>query len=386
MTTAALHGIRVADFSRVLAGPYASMMLADLGADVIKIESPDGDDTRQWRPPVDEAGTSTYFASVNRNKRSLVCDLRSAEGKADALRLIGGADIVLENFRPGAMAAFGLDPDALMAGNPSLIWCSITGFGTDQGAHLPGYDLLVQAMGGLMSITGQPESGPTKAGVALVDVLTGQNALAGILAALHARTRTGRGQRVEVNLLSSLLAALVNQASSTLATGNSPTRLGNAHPSISPYETYAAADRELVIAVGNDRQFRSLCAVLGLPDLADDDRYATNEARVSNRATLKAAMERVLGTRPAGEWAELLTAARVPAGKVNTVGEAFALAGDLGLEAVVDIRDPATGATSHQVANPISLSLTPPQYRTAPPPLGAHPDADWLPIDQEEEP
>ncbi|HEU4807024.1 MAG TPA: CoA transferase [Homoserinimonas sp.] len=383
MTAEALHGIRVADFSRVLAGPYASMMLADLGADVIKIESPDGDDTRAWKPPTDASGTSTYFASVNRNKRSSVCDLRSQHGNAHARRLVETADVVIENFRPGVMTRLGLDADELMAHNPALIWCSITGFGAGEGAALPGYDLLVQAMGGLMSITGPPDSEPAKAGVALVDVLTGQNALVGILAALHARTATGHGQRVDVNLLSSLLAGLVNQASSTLATGTSPQRLGNAHPSIAPYETLAAADRELVIAVGNDRQFRSLVDVLGLPHLADDERYSTNESRVRNRDNLKATLETALRTRPAADWTSLLSAARVPAGPVNTIGEAFELAESLGLEPAVDIHD--DGMTHRQVASPIRLSQTPVSYRTPPPALGAHPDADWLPRHQKEQ-
>ena len=378
----ALHGIRVADFSRVLAGPYASMMLADLGADVIKIESPDGDDTRAWLPPTDESGGSTYFASVNRNKRSIVCDLRDPDGLARARRLASSADVVIENFKPGSLARLGIDRDALIGEHPRLIWCSITGFGTGGGAALPGYDLLVQALGGLMSITGDPDSGPTKAGVALVDVLTGQNAFAGILAALHVRNSTGCGQRVDVNLMSSLLSALVNQASSTLATGASPGRLGNAHPSIAPYETFAASDRELVIAVGNDRQFRALAGVLGVPALADDPRFVTNTDRVHHRAELKSELEGLLASREAKEWSKLLTEAGVPAGAVNTIGEAFALADELGLASEVAIRDAASGATSRQVANPLGLTMTPPTYRTPPPRLGEHQNAEWLPLDE----
>jgi len=381
MTRSALSGIRVADFSRVLAGPYAAMMLADLGADVIKIESPDGDDTRAWLPPTDESGASTYFASVNRNKRSLVCDLRSTDGLARAQKLVEGADVVLENFKPGSMARLGLDPEALLATSPRLIWCSITGFGSGGGAAMPGYDLLVQALGGLMSISGEAGAGPSKAGVAVVDVLTGQNALSGILAALHVRNQTGRGQRVEVNLMSSLLSALVNQASSTLATGNSPARLGNAHPSIVPYETFAAADRELVIAVGNDRQFRAMAGALGAPELADDPRFATNTDRVKHRVELKARMENLLSTRTASAWTSALTEVGVPAGPVNTVGEAFALASELGLNPEVDIPHPVSGISSRQVANPIGLAATPAAYRTPPPQLGEHQDADWLPVD-----
>lgn len=369
--------MRVADFSRVLAGPYATMMLADLGADVIKIESPAGDDTRHWVPPVDESGTGTYFASVNRNKRSVVCDLRSDGGRQRALDLAVGADIVVENFRPGTMESFGLGYDTLSARNPRLVYASITGFGSGAGAELPGYDLLVQAVGGLMSITGEAEGEPTKAGVALVDVLTGLNASAGILAALRHAERTGAGQRVEVNLLSSLLAGLVNQASSTIATGVSPERMGNAHPSIAPYETLHTADVPIAVAVGNDRQFRDLVTVLGSPALADDPRFADNASRVANRGALREQLERGLAGRPADEWVSLLTAARVPAGRVNTITEAFALAGELGLGSVIELTDETTGATVRQVANPLTFSVTPTGYRSPPPRLGGHPDAHW---------
>ncbi|WP_193509354.1 CoA transferase [Cryobacterium sp. BB736] len=372
-----LAGVRVADFSRVLAGPYATMMLADLGADVIKIESPAGDDTRHWVPPVDGSGTGTYFASVNRNKRSVVCDLRSDDGRQRALELAVGADIVVENFRPGTMESFGLGYDTLRAQNPRLVYASITGFGAGAGAELPGYDLLVQAVGGLMSITGEADGEPTKAGVALVDVLTGLNASAGILAALRHAERTGGGQRVEVNLLSSLLAGLVNQASSTIATGVSPQRMGNAHPSIAPYETLHTADVPIAVAVGNDRQFRDLVTVLGSPALADDPRFADNASRVANRGPLREQLERGLAGRPADDWVSLLTAARVPAGRVNTIAEAFALAGELGLGNVIELTDETTGATVRQVANPLTFSVTPTGYHRPPPTLGGHPDADW---------
>jgi crotonobetainyl-CoA:carnitine CoA-transferase CaiB-like acyl-CoA transferase len=278
-----LAGIRVVDFSRVLAGPYASMILADLGADVIKIESPSGDDTRSWTPPVDDSGRGTYFSSVNRNKRSIICDLRDPEGAAVARQLALSADVLIENFRPGTMTQFGLGWDDLEAENPSLVYCSVTGFGSGYGAHLPGYDLLVQAVGGVMSVTGAADAEPTKVGVALVDVITGQNAVVGIQAALRVRDRTGVGQRVEVNLLSSLLSALVNQTSAALNTGVSPRRMGNAHPSIAPYETFTAQDGPFVIAVGNDGQFRRLVGLLGLAELAGDPRFARNENRVTNR-------------------------------------------------------------------------------------------------------
>ena len=375
-TPGVLSGVRVADFSRVLAGPYATMMLADFGADVIKIEPPAGDDTRAWRPPVDDAGESTYFGAVNRNKRSVVCDLATAEGLAAAKRLAETADVVVENFRPGVMERFGLDEATIRTGNRRLVYCSITGFGREAGAALPGYDLLVQAVGGLMSITGAPDGEPSKVGVALVDVLTGLNAFSGILLALRQRDATGRGSRVDVDLLGSLLAALTNQASGTLATGRSPARLGNAHPSIAPYELFAAADRELVVAVGNDRQFAAFAETLGRPDLAADARYSTNEARVAHRSALRAEVAPLLGARPAADWVSLLTAARVPAGLVNGVAEAFAFAESLGLPAVVETADPVTGRRSRQPATPIHLDTAPAVHRTPPPLLGAH-DARW---------
>ncbi|MDN4596309.1 CaiB/BaiF CoA transferase family protein [Leifsonia virtsii] len=366
-----LSGLRVADFSRVLAGPYATMMLADFGADVVKIESPTGDDTRAWRPPVDDAGESTYFAAVNRNKRSVACDLTTPEGLTAARRLAATADVVVENFRPGVMERFGLDEATLRAGNPGLVYCSITGFGRDAGAALPGYDLLVQAVGGLMSITGTPGGEPSKVGVALVDVLTGLNAFSGILLALRRRDETGEGSRVDVDLLGSLLAALTNQASSTLATGRAPGRLGNAHPSIAPYELFAAADRELVVAVGTDRQFSAFAAALGRPELAADPRFATNEARVGDRAALRSVLEPLLAARPASEWVEAFTAARVPAGLVNDVAEAFAFAESLGLSPAVETVDVATGRRSRQPATPIRIDAAPAAHRTPPPLLGA---------------
>ncbi|MEF3402537.1 CoA transferase [Agromyces sp. CCNWLW203] len=380
MRTGVLSGVRVADFSRVLAGPYATMMLADFGADVVKIESPAGDDTRHWRPPVDASGQATYFGSVNRNKRSVALDLTDAAGLAEAQRLAASADVVVENFRPGVMDRFGLSYESVRAMNPGVVYCSITGFGTGEGAALAGYDLLVQAVGGLMSITGAVDGEPAKAGVALVDVLTGQNAVAGILLALRERDRTGLGQRVEVNLLQGLLSALTNQAASTLATGVPPQRLGNAHPSIAPYAVFRAADRELVIAVGNDKQFRALAAVLDVPSLADDPRFASNGERVAHRAELTALIEERLAAASAAHWIEALSAAGVPAGLVNDVAEAIAFGEALGLDPVAEIgAGPiANGtATSRTIANPIGLSASPAVYRTPPPALGAHAGADW---------
>lgn len=376
MESAALNGhagrvledLRVADFSRVLAGPYATMLLADFGADVIKVEAPGGDDTRAWIPPVGADGGSTYFASVNRGKRSVVCDLATPEGLAEARRIALTADVLVENYRPGALARFGLDYPTLSAEAPGLVYCSITGFGA--GSDLPGYDLLVQALGGLMSITGEPGGAPVKAGVALVDVITGQNALAGILLALRDRDRTGRGTHVEVSLLGSLLSALVNQAAAVLATGETPRRLGNEHPSIAPYALFRAADRDLVIAVGNDRQFAALAVALGEPALASDPRFATNPDRVAHREALRTALEARLATRPAAAWAAALAAVGVPAGMVNTIPEAIALAETLGLAPV------APGGGS--IADPIRLGGVPAREVARAPRLGEHDGAGWL--------
>jgi crotonobetainyl-CoA:carnitine CoA-transferase CaiB-like acyl-CoA transferase len=362
----ALGGLKVLDFSRVLAGPLATMVLGDLGAEVTKVESPAGDDTRQWGPPYDEAGDATYFQAVNRNKQSLVLDLTDPSDLVRAQGLACEADVVVENFRPGVTERFGLDYESLQVPNPGLIYCSITGFGAGKGATLPGYDLLVQAVGGLMSITGAPDGEPQKVGVALVDVLAGLFSTIGILAALEHRHQSGEGQLVEVDLLSALLAALVNQASAYTVAGVVPERMGNAHPSITPYEPLRCADRELVIAVGNDRQFGALCDVLGSPELASDLRFGTNAARIANRAAMRAALEERLAARPAGDWAELLTAARVPAGVVNDVGAAFELARSLGLDPVVSIAR-EDGTTIELARNPIRLSATPPSYRSAPP-------------------
>lgn len=373
--TGALRNLQILDFSRVLAGPFATMLLADLGADVIKVERPvTGDDTRAWGPPFDGPGRATYFEAVNRNKTSIVLDLNTAADRARARRLASVADVVVENFRPGVMDRFGLGAGALRADHPGLIYCSITGFGAGAGAAMPGYDLLIQALGGLMSITGSPDGEPQKVGVALVDVLAGLFASVGILAALHHRKETGEGQVVDVNLLSSLLAALANQGAAFTAGGVTPTRLGNAHPSIAPMELLTTGDGDLVLAVGNDRQFAALCAVLGAPALAADPRFATNGARVEHRDALRAALEARLADRPGAAWVAELMAARVPAGLVNDVGGAFALAERLGLNPIVVI--PRSDGTSARLPrNPIGLSRTPATYRTAPPSLPIAPEA-----------
>ncbi len=366
----ALGKLRIVDFSRVLAGPFATMLLGDLGAEVIKIERPgSGDDTRSWGPPVDDRGVATYFESVNRNKRSLAIDLTTPEGRERARGLAAGADVVVENFRPGLMDEFGLGYEALHREQPGLVYCSITGFGADA-PELPGYDLLVQALGGLMSITGPADGPPHKVGVALVDVLAGLFAGMGILTALLHRTVSGEGQRVEVDLLSALLSALVNQAAAYTAGGQVPTRMGNQHPSVAPYELLRCADGDLVIAVGNDRQFAALCDAIEAPELASDPRFENNSARVAHRGELIDALEAGLARRSAGEWAHALTEARVPAGQVNDIGGAFRLAERLGLDPIVRIADP-DGSPVPLTRNPIRLSATPATYRLAPPRLGA---------------
>lgn len=366
-----LSGVLVADFSRVLAGPLCTMLLADLGATVIKVERPgQGDDTRSWGPPFTANG-STYFLSVNRNKRSITLDLKDEAGRAAAQALARRADVFVENFRTGTLDRLGLGYDELSAANPGLVYCSITGYGPGTGAGMPGYDFVIQAVGGLMSVTGPEDGPPSKAGVALVDVVTGLNATIGILAALRERDNSGRGQRIEVNLLSSLLAALVNVSSSYVHTGVVPGLVGNRHPSIVPYESLRTKDRPLVVAAGNDSQFTALCRALGVPGLAADPRFARNPDRVHHRAELVALLEERLLTRGADEWAAALHEAGVPCGPVNQLDEAFALATRLGLRPIVTVADPDTGAAVPQVANPVWLSRTPVGYHRPPPRLGA---------------
>ncbi|MFE7216467.1 CaiB/BaiF CoA transferase family protein [Streptomyces sp. NPDC001698] len=382
MTTSSalpLSGVLVADFGRVLAAPYATMLLADLGADVIKVEHPaTGDDTRAWGPPHahDEA---TYFLSVNRNKRSLALDLRDETDRRRATELARRADVLFENFRPGTMHKYGLGYDQVRSVNPGIVYCSITGFGAGPGAALPGYDLLIQAVGGLMSVTGPAPGQPVKTGVALVDILTGLHAAMGVLAALRHRDATGEGQHVEVNLLSSLLSSLVNQAAAYTLAGQVPGILGNRHPSIAPYDVYQAKDQPLVIAVGNDRQFTALCRGLGAPELADDTRFATNPDRVARVDELAELLGELLAARTAAEWFEHLTPLGVPCGPVNDLAQAFDLADRLSLAPRAAVTGDE-GSPMDLVANPISLSRTPPRYDRRPPRLGEHTSevADWL--------
>ncbi|KAA5830048.1 CoA transferase [Saccharopolyspora hirsuta] len=368
MQTLPLDGVVVADFSRVLAGPYATMLLADLGATVIKVERPGtGDDTRSWGPPWTEH-SSSYFESVNRGKRSIALDLDDPQDRATALDLVRRADVLVQNFKPGALARHGLDHAAAREINPRLIYTSISGFGSAGGADLPGYDFVVQALGGLMSITGEADGPPMKVGVALVDVLTGKDAALGIMAALRHRELTGEGQHVEVNLLSSLLASLVNQMSGLLTTGVAPQRMGNRHPSIAPYETLRCEDAFLAVAVGNDGQFRKLCGALGLVGLPDDPRFATNAQRVAHRDELARQLENVLGARTAADWQERLQGLGIACGQVNDLSRAVHYAESLGLRPMVD---PGGGAAM-QVRMPIDFSAHGSADPTPPPLLGEH--------------
>jgi len=370
----ALDGILVADFSRVLAGPLAAMTLGDLGAEVIKVEPPAGDETRSWQPPTDSEGRSTYFLTVNRNKRSVALDLKDPEDLKLATELARRADVLIENFRPGTMEKFGLDYETVSAANDGLVYCSITGFGRTGGAAMPGYDPLVQALSGLMSVTGPDDGEASKTGVALVDVIAGLNAVNGILAALRVRDRGGSGQRVDVNLLTTALAALANQASSYLNTGASPSRMGNVHPSIEPFSTYAAADGPLMICAGNDHQFHQLVRTLGAPNLAEDERFTGNSDRVANRDQLRPELESRLGLDSVAYWTEVLGSAGVPAGPVNDIGGGFRLADSLGL----DLVDEAKGVRSPR--SPIELSATPVTTRRRPPALDEDGAAirEWL--------
>ncbi|MEV0697516.1 CoA transferase [Saccharopolyspora sp. NPDC050389] len=368
METLPLEGVVVADFSRVLAGPYATMLLADLGATVIKVERPgDGDDTRSWGPPWTEH-SSAYFESANRGKRSITLDLADPADQEAARRLIRRADVLVENFKAGSLARYGLDHESALGINPRLIYASISGFGSKEGAHLPGYDFVVQALGGLMSITGEADGAPMKVGVAVVDVLTGKDAALGIMAALRHRELTGRGQHVEVNLLSSLLASLANQMSSLLTTGVAPKRMGNRHPSIAPYEALRCEDAFLAVAVGNDGQFRKLCEALGLVALADDPRFATNAQRVANREELARQLENVLGARTAADWQQRLQGVGIACGQVNDLSRAVHYAESLGLRPMVD---PGGGAAM-QVRTPIDFSGHGTAEVTPPPLLGEH--------------
>jgi crotonobetainyl-CoA:carnitine CoA-transferase CaiB-like acyl-CoA transferase len=365
-----LAGLLVADFSRILAGPYATMLLADLGAEVVKVEGPGGDDTRTWQPPVRD-GVSTYYLSVNRNKRSIALDLKDPGDAALARELARRSDVLVENFKPGGLARFDLDYDSVAVENPGLVYASISGFGSGPGGRsLPGYDLIVQAISGFMSLTGDPEGEPYRAGVALFDVMAGLHATIGVLSALNHRRETGQGQHVEVNLLSSALSGLVNQTGAFAAGGVVPFRMGNSHPSLFPYEPLPCADGELIVTAGNDGQFRRLCQVLGLPELADDPRFLRNEDRTANRDELRPLLVERLRTRPKLEWFRDIIAAGVPCGPINTVDQGVAFAREVGLDPVVTVGEGASAVPS--VRNPITFSATAAEYRLPPPTVDEH--------------
>jgi crotonobetainyl-CoA:carnitine CoA-transferase CaiB-like acyl-CoA transferase len=372
-----LDGLLVADLSRVLAGPYCSMLLADLGAKVIKVEGPAGDDTRTWMPPVRD-GVSTYYLSIGRNKKSVVLDFRDPEDRELAVELVRRADVAIENFRPGGLRRYGLDFETVAPLNPKLIYLSISGFGAAEGAWLPGYDLIVQAVSGLMSLTGEPDGPAFRAGISVFDVMAGLHGLIGVLAALHQRSETGRGQHVEVNLLSSAMSGLVNQTGAYTTAGVVPMRMGNAHPSLFPYETMPTADRDMIIAAGNDRQFRSLCEVLGIAEVADDPRFRTNADRTRNREELRPHLLEGLRRWPADELFVALNKAGVPCGPINTIGEGVELAESLGLAPRVEVGEGDRAVAV--VRNPITFSDADLCYDLPPPELGEHTDEvkAWL--------
>ena len=364
-----LAGLLVADFSRVLAGPYCTMILGDLGAEVIKVEGPAGDDTRHWMPPVKD-GISTYYLSINRNKRSVRLDFSDDGDRAAAAELARRADIVVENFKPGGLHRFGLDYDSVRATNRSVIYASITGFGAGGGAHLPGYDLIVEAMSGLMSLQGDADGPPYRAGIAIFDVMSGLQTAIGILAALDHRHRTGEGQRIEANLFSSALAGMVNQTGAYASAGVVPHRMGNSHPSLFPYEPLPTSDGDLVIAAGNDSQFRNLCRVIGAPELAADERFAANSGRTANRDRLRPLLVAKLAQHTAAEWFDLLIAAGVPCGPINSIAGGVAFAEQIGLDPVVLAGDGEAAVPG--IRNALTFSATAPRYDLPPPALDEH--------------
>jgi formyl-CoA transferase len=371
----ALDGIRVLDLSRVLAGPYCTMVLGDLGADVIKVEQPGvGDDTRRWGPPW-TGGESAYYLCVNRNKRGITLNLKDERGKEILRRIAAGSDIVVENFKVGSLDRMGIGYEALSRDNPGLIWCSVTGYGLDGPyAERAGYDFVAQGEAGIMSITGEPDGEPMKVGVAIVDITTGLFASNAILAALHARERTGVGQRIDASLFTSAIGWLANVGSNYLVSGDLPRRYGNGHPNIVPYQTFKARDLWITVAVGNDRQFRDLCRILGLDELADDERYSTNPARVANREELVARLQAVIETRDADDWLEAITGAGIPCGPINTLDRVFSHPQAIHRNMTVEIPHPTAGVVK-LAGIPFSLSETPTDIRRHPPLMGEHTDA-----------
>jgi crotonobetainyl-CoA:carnitine CoA-transferase CaiB-like acyl-CoA transferase len=378
-----LDGVRVLDLTRVLAGPWCTQNLADLGADVVKIERPDsGDESRAWGPPFlrDELGENTtesaYYLCANRNKRSVAIDIGSAAGAELIRQFAVQSDVLVENFKVGGLKKYGLDYETLRALNPRLIYCSVTGFGqTGPFASLPGYDFMIQGLGGLMSITGEadglPGGGPQKVGVAVADLMTGMYATSAILAALIERGRSGLGQHLDIALLDCELAMLANQSMNYLTSGVAPRRFGNAHPNVVPYQTFAASDGHLIVAVGNDSQFRAFCAALGVPELSDDPRFATNTGRSVNRTEMLPRLAEIIQTGSRDSWIEKLRQAGVPSGPINDIAQAFSCEQAVHRQAVRYITHPHAGSMP-VVANPMRLSATPVEYRSAPPLLGEH--------------
>jgi crotonobetainyl-CoA:carnitine CoA-transferase CaiB-like acyl-CoA transferase len=369
---APLAGLRVVDLSRVLAGPLCTMILGDLGADVVKVERPDGgDDTRGWGPPF--VGTdAAYFLALNRNKRGVTVDLRSPGGVSAVRRLAADADVLIENFRPGLMAELGLALEELRTTNPRLVTCSLTAFDdTAAGAATrPGYDIIMQALSGLMSVTGEPGRAPVKVGVALLDVIAGLDAAIGILAAVHERTATGLGRHVSVSLFDAGVAAMVNQAANTLIGGLVPSPMGTAHPNIVPYQAFETADRPFILAGGNDRLFRRTCDVVGHPEWAEDERFASNDARVRNREALIPMLQEVFSSRPAASWLEALEDASVPCAPVRTMDDVFA--SPEGMALIREVDDSLRGSVLRLVANPLRFDGAAPSIRRPPPILGQH--------------
>ena len=366
-----LQGIRVLDLSRVLAGPYCTMVLGDLGADVIKVEPPEGDETRGWGPPF-AGGESAYYLCVNRNKRGIVINLKTDEGKKILRDLALRSDVLVENFRPGTLEKFGLDFTTLHEINPKLIYCSITGFGqTGSMKDKPGYDFMIQALGGLMSITGEPEGEPMKTGVAVVDLFAGQNAIIAILAALQARTLTGRGQHLDISLFDSQLGWLANVASNYLISGKLPKRHGNAHANIVPYQSFQASDGWFAIAVWNDKQFVRLCEMLGKPEIAADEKFATNSGRVRNRVEIIPLLASIFKDASVFEWLTKLNEAEIPCGPIQNFEQVFSMPTVKEREMLVKMDHPTIGKLP-LVGSPLKMSDTPVQYRLHPPLMGEH--------------
>ncbi len=381
-----LDGLRVLDLTRILAGPFCTMILGDMGADVVKVENPDGgDDTRRWGPPFVE-GESAYFLSVNRSKRSVTLNLKVPRGKALLNDLLTRADVLIENFRPGAMERLGFGYEAAAAWNPRLIYCSISGFGqTGPDALRPGYDLIVQGESGVMSLTGFPEGPPCKVGLSIADIIAGMYAVQGIAFALYAREKTGRGQRIDVALLDGMISFLTYQAGIYFATEQSPTRMGNLHPTIMPYETFEAADGHLNVAVGNTSLFQRFCQVLNRPELAADPRFATDAGRVEHREALRPILETLLRAQPVAAWLEAFTTAGIPCGSIKAVAEVFASPQVLAREMVRTLVHPKVGPV-RVTGNPLKMSETPGAVEQPPPLLGEHTDqvlAEWLGLDGE---